>query len=646
MKKELAKKPTLNQFFKNYSFRIERTSLVIDERGEKLSLDHNSVSGNKHMNPMIKMNPEKSTVSLITPMVKNIRSAKDYLSAIHEVFFRSLPKNSYLYPVSEALHNPDHKRSGATKLFFSVDNFLLKELFKTSTYAEDYIDYKNAMYRMISNNLSQYQWLIGYLLNYQAEDKVNNRCVIKNVSNEIESVEMNSIDLNPFESKGISGKDLRFIGLLFLLAVYNIEEPKQIYPQSNENNFKEAKRILENVLVMLEELSFGEEDKQIVLEKINKVKKTGKTVKDLLNQQIVNNRSLSDFAMEKGKLYHDQAWESPFQLSGFQDMELSTQLMLASAIQKGISFQVLDKNDQFIKLYYKEHIEYVKNTNMTSLDTYISPLIMENKTVTKEILRENGFRVPNGKELSNLEEALITYQEFCDMNIVVKPKSTNFGLGISIFEKGFSREDFEEAIKIAFSEDDYVLVEEFITGTEYRFYVLDGKVEAILLRVPANVVGDGKHSIKELVEIKNSDPLRGTRHRTPLQLIELGAIEVLMLKTQGYRMDDIPEDGETVYLRENSNVSTGGDSIDMTDDMDESYKHIAEQAVSALGAFVSGIDLMIIDKDKKATKDSLDYGIIEANFNPAVHLHTYPYQGKSRPLVSKMLDKLFPELAD
>ncbi|WP_440895007.1 bifunctional glutamate--cysteine ligase GshA/glutathione synthetase GshB [Amphibacillus sp. Q70] len=639
MKKELTKRRELIQFFKNYSFKIKRTSQVVDETGVKLSLDHYEGLGKKNAHPMISVNAEESLVSLTTPMIKKVNEAKNYLAAIHEVFLRTIVKQGYLYPLSEALNDADHKSKGAIRLFLSVDDSLLNELFKKSTYFEDYIDYKNTIYQAIANNLSQYQWLIDHLLNYQAKSK----SMVKHDSHETASIEMNAIDLNPFEANGISEKDLRLIGLLFLFAIYNIGAEKHMDRPAHENHFKEAAKFLEKVLEMMEELNFAEEDKQIVLEQIQQ---SENTMRDLINQEMINNKSLFNFAMEKGKLYHDQAWEKPFQLSGFHDMELSTQLMLASAIQKGISFQVLDKNDQFVKLYYKEHIEYVKNTNMTSLDTYISPLIMENKTVTKEILSQNGFRVPNGKEFSNLEAALLAYQEFCDMNIVVKPKSTNFGLGISIFEKGFSREHFEEAIKIAFSEDDYVLVEEFITGTEYRFYVLDGKVEAILLRVPANVVGDGKHTIKELVESKNSDPLRGTHHRAPLELIKLGDIELLMLKTQGYRIDDIPKEGETVYLRENSNVSTGGDSIDMTDDMDESYKKIAEQAVNALGAFVSGIDLMIIDKHKKTSKESLDYGIIEANFNPAVHLHTYPYQGKSRPLVSKMLDKLFPEVAD
>lgn len=114
-----------------------------------------------------------------------------------------------------------------------------------------------------------------------------------------------------------------------------------------------------------------------------------------------------------------------------------------------------------------------------------------------------------------------------------------------------------------------------------------------------------------------------------------------MLAEQGYEISDVLPKGEVVYLRENSNVSTGGDSIDMTDDFDESYKTIAIEAVAALGAKVSGIDLIIPDKTIPATRDSRHYGIIEANFNPAMHMHAFPYKGQGRRLTQDVLDLLF-----
>src|SRR5699024_7933298 len=141
----------------------------------------------------------------------------------------------------------------------------------------------------------------------------------------------------------------------------------------------------------------------------------------------------------------------------------------------------------------------------------------------------------------------------------------------SVFKKYPDKASYKEALDIAFQEDDTVLVEEFVAGTEYRFFVLNDEVGAVLLRVPANVTGDGKSSIGELIDRKNEDPLRGADHRAPMAYIEKGSIETLMLREQGLTFEDIPKEGQTVYLRENSNISTGGDSIDFTKEMDESY---------------------------------------------------------------------------
>ncbi|MNN84869.1 Glutathione biosynthesis bifunctional protein GshAB [compost metagenome] len=115
----------------------------------------------------------------------------------------------------------------------------------------------------------------------------------------------------------------------------------------------------------------------------------------------------------------------------------------------------------------------------------------------------------------------------------------------------------------------------------------------------------------------------------------------MFLRNQSKSLSDVPEKGETVYLRENSNISTGGDSIDFTDQVDVSYKQIAIQAAKAAGATFCGVDMMVEHIDKGATNHN--YSIIEINFNPAIHIHCYPYQGINRKADDKILDLLFRE---
>ena len=188
----------------------------------------------------------------------------------------------------------------------------------------------------------------------------------------------------------------------------------------------------------------------------------------------------------------------------------------------------------------------------------------------------------------------------------------------------------------AFKNDNTVLIEEFIKGKEYRFLVIDDEVVGILHRVPANVIGDGEKTISELVEIKNQDPLRGKGYVTPLEKIRLEENAELFLKQQGKNFDYIPKKDEIVYLRENSNISTGGDSIDFTDIIPNRFKEIAIKSAKAIGAKICGVDMVIEDY----TDERSNYGIIELNFNPAIHIHSYPYEGKERNVAKDILNLL------
>lgn len=474
----------------------------------------------------------------------------------------------------------------------------------------------------------------------------------------IRYIELRNLDLNPFSRLGIEQDTVEFLHYFMLYLLWADEKEvadewvatgnllnEQIalgHPYETINLIAEGDRIFSEMIDMLDELGIRK-GKEIVGGYYHQLRNPQSTVAGKM-WTIIDENSNRELGMIFGQEYQSMAFERPYQLAGFREMELSTQLFLFDAIQKGVAVELLDEKEQFLKLQYKKHVEYVKNANMTSKDSYIVPLIMENKTVTKKVLAQAGFNVPGGEEFSSFMEAQRIHFKYADKAFVVKPKSTNYGLGITIFKEGASLEDFTEALNIAFKEDTSVLIEEFLPGTEYRFFVLDGDVKAIMLRVPANVTGDGRQTVEELVAEKNLDPLRGTNHRTPLELIALGDLEKLMLKEQELTIHSIPEKDQVVYLRENSNISTGGDSIDMTDVIDESYKKIAIEAVAALGAMICGIDLIIPEKTIPATRDSDTYGIIEANFNPAMHMHVYPYAGQGRRLTMDVLELLYPEM--
>lgn len=472
-------------------------------------------------------------------------------------------------------------------------------------------------------------------------------------------LEFRNFDLNPFEPLAISQETLDTTHL-FALALLWLDEMEQVdkelaaaadlnnrialsHPHTPLPAEADASPVLTAMKAIVQHFGLDDYYSQLITQIEATLQDPRLTLSGKIAEQ-VEDGSLEHFGQQQGRLFHDYAWTAPYALKGYENMELSTQMILFDAIQMGLHVEILDEEDQFLKLWHGDHVEYIKNGNMTSKDNYVIPLAMANKVVTKKILDQAGFPVPAGAEFSNKEEALRYYGQVASSAIVVKPKSTNFGLGISIFQEPASQADYEKALDIAFSEDSHVLVEEFVAGTEYRFFILDGKCEAVLLRVAANVVGDGQSTIRKLVEQKNQDPLRGRDHRSPLEIINLGDIELLMLEQQGYTPDTVLPEGVQAFLRGNSNISTGGDSIDMTDQMDESYKQLAADMATAMGAWACGVDLIIPDRTKQASKNEPNCTCIELNFNPAMYLHTYTYAGPGQSITPKILRKLFPEL--
>ncbi|MGM0443568.1 MAG: bifunctional glutamate--cysteine ligase GshA/glutathione synthetase GshB [Fibrobacterota bacterium] len=327
-----------------------------------------------------------------------------------------------------------------------------------------------------------------------------------------------------------------------------------------------------------------------------------------------------------------------FECAAAPNLELSSKILLREATRAGIPWAVIDENDNFIALQKKGRRKLVKQATKTGADSYISVLAMENKAVTKQLLTAQEIPVPAGKVYADHDAARRDYLRWQNTPLVIKPNSTNFGIGITIFPQPPARREYEEALAEAFGADDTILAEHFFAGPEYRFFVINGKSAAVLRRVPANICGDGVSTIAELVTAKNRDPLRGTGYVTPLEKISLQKAERRFLKQSGRTPQSIPAAGEVVYLRENSNISTGGDSLDFTDEMHRTYKAAALRAATAADAAICGVDMIV--RDMYAPAAPGNHTIIELNFNPAIHIHCYPFQGKNRRLGREVLHQL------
>ncbi len=492
-----------------------------------------------------------------------------------------------------------------------------------------------------------------------------------NNSKAISYAELRFIDINPLSKVGVTPEMLHFLHWIVIYGLLT-DEPDDFSTQhqaiananyrnvslyglkseldlatmygSTLNAWDEAKRIILDMQKLYAELSIENVDcfktLQYCLEMVNHPEK--RIVQLVLGN--TDKKGFIPFHLEKAQNYFEDTQRNTYNFKGLEDMELSTQLILREAVRRGIRFDILDKGENFIRLKRDNNIQYLCQATKTSLDNYASILAMENKVITKLILNEHGIRVPKGLNYADRLTAKADFLYFRNKAVVIKPKSTNFGLGITIIKKNVDTSVFERAIDIAFDNDSSILIEEFIEGKEFRIFVMNDEVVGILHRVPANITGNGIQSIRELVVEKNKDPLRGKGYHTPLEKIQLGEAEMMFLNAQNKNFDYIPRMNETIYLRENSNISTGGDSIDFTDDIPDSYKKIAIKAAQALAVQITGLDMIIPDYTQEATDDN--YAIIEMNFNPAIHIHCHPYKGQNRRLNEKLLDLLGFPIAD
>ncbi len=315
----------------------------------------------------------------------------------------------------------------------------------------------------------------------------------------------------------------------------------------------------------------------------------------------------------------------------------STQSMVDAAVQRNIPWLRLNDYSlvQFGHGKYQKRIQ----ATVTSGTSTIATSIASDKEGTTRILYDMGLPVPRQEMASNEDDA-VTAAKRIRYPVVVKPLDANHGRGISINLD--SDEQVREAFYIAKkqSRSRFVLVESFVTGFDHRMLVIDGELVAVAKRVPGHVVGDGKSTIAELVEIVNSDPRRGIGHEKVLTRIELDTQAEDLMERAGYDANTVLPKGETFFLRSTANLSTGGTSIDLTDVVHPDNREMAIRAVRSIGLDIGGVDF-ITDDITHSYKD-VGGAIVEVNAGPGFRMHVAPSEGESRDVAGKVLDMLYP----
>lgn len=266
--------------------------------------------------------------------------------------------------------------------------------------------------------------------------------------------------------------------------------------------------------------------------------------------------------------------------------------------------------------------------------------LMDDKGITKQIMEDNNIYVPQGKSFGeeDSDEDILEYSRSIDYPLVFKP--TNASLGDGVVTNIENEKELLDAIHYVRKELGYpdVVLEQHVEGREFRIYVVNDKVVAAYNRIPANITGDGESTIEELIHAKNLERRKNARLNSCLIDIDVEILKFIHKK--GYSLETVPAKGEYLPLRQKTNVSSGGDPIDVTDTISEDLKKLAVGAVKAVpGLHHAGVDII----ENVSGKGKAPGYVIEINATAQIGGILYPLQGQARNIPAAIIDYYFPE---
>jgi cyanophycin synthetase len=314
----------------------------------------------------------------------------------------------------------------------------------------------------------------------------------------------------------------------------------------------------------------------------------------------------------------------------------STAAIVEEARRRGIPVRRLNSR-MLVQLGLGRNLRRIQAA-MSDFTSAIAVDIAQDKDDTRRVLENVGLPVPSGSVAESLPDAQRIAREI-GYPVLLKPLDSSHGRGVTGRLEGDT--DVARAWSIAVEHSPRVVVERFAEGRDHRVLVVDGRVVAVAERIAAHVVGDGKRSIRQLIEDSNRDPRRGSGHTKVLTRLPLDARTEEFLATTGHTLGCVPAPAETVFLRATANLSTGGTAVDRTDQIHPANVTACEMAAGIVGLDIAGIDVLTTDISVPFRESGAV--IIEVNAAPGLRMHTHPAEGMPRNVGGTIVDMLFPQ---
>lgn len=574
-----------------YNIAIEKEVLRLNKNAKLANLKYPKVFGDKAKNNFITTREDNESIFILkSPVEKNVLDAYSKLEEITNiVYVECYNSKEIIWPFSnfEEVELSNKVILSINKEFYEEILQINKNLPKTLQEA-----YKNLK--------------IEFNSKLNLIEKVFGKCTLKINKN---NIEISNLKPDYNYRTTISQDELYFL----VTFVFSCLE--------------------KNEIKTLSELS-KELEKKAKLYSLKSLQSIKSIVSVLKSKTLPTSESLSENEkLEIAQKYMQEGYDTRYAITRYGKLVAACAAIVKDAIELGIDYTVLNENKSVIEFNYNGHKEYVIEGNKTDRDTYIFPIITDDKFIAKQVMKNAGLCVPEAVLLDkdmDKEDIEELVSKFLNGPLVIKPRNTNYGTGITVFSKKASKKQIMDAIEYAFKFDDNILVEEFAKGMEYRFLVVNGKCLSVAHRRTASVVGDGESTIEELIDAKNKEPwhaLTGSPVKKDEPVVEF-------LSLQGYTYETVIPKGKRVFLRTNSNCSTGGETLDMTQIMPTKFKKIAEKAANAFNGKICGVDIIVDDLEKE------NYSIIEINDNPGYSINEWPYEGKGEKIGTAILKML------
>lgn len=463
-------------------------------------------------------------------------------------------------------------------------------------------------------------------------------------------LELRTFDLNPFAPVGLTATDFSFLQLFLAYLLVLPSTPQtdlkaQLKHGAALNeaialelplNVSQAQTQLAQFMAGLKQFMLDYQAPQALQNAWQLMQKRVDDYRQTPSYQLCQmsqNQSLQSWGIKQARTFKKQVTTVCYQLPGYLSFPLTSQLILAAAFRRGINVQVLDSQSAILRL----NQQVVLGNGQSSLNTQSATLLVQNRFATKTVLGQAGLPVPPGATYQEMTSAIQAFATLPQQPLVVKPKISAHGAGVTVLLSP-NKTDFKMAAKSAFAYDSTIMVEPYLNGTIYRFLVIDEQVVAIAECTPANVVGDGRHTLATLVQLKNQK--RGKQ--TPFSPLQLDQLTKFDLQQQGYNLQQVLPRGQQVYLRLAADFATGSDAIDVTKEMDTSYQKLALTAAKALKLKVAGINMVVANLYQPLVPEQSNMAnILSVTAQPELAVHEVPFFGQAQPVTQQFLKVLF-----